>query len=329
MNEFGVPMGDAEMTMHSNPARVMMQEQMSNETEMKIVNWLIPAAVTVIGSVVGGNRAADAAEEQAELNNEATERQYEYDTELWQMTQDRIQADRQYAIDEIQVKERNEQSIAAWKDATAQADYDYRVQIRNREQQSLNNQYIRSSNIYGLQTTLNSNTARDARENELRKLQEVQAESSFQLQERRIEHMQAEGKLIARGATGRTAGKLVQSNVADLGRQMSMLNESMEAANRNTKAVLKDIQRDKTSADLTAYANRMLEPGALPSVVRPYDTPLAEWLLPRELTDADYGPAPVRGAYVSPSAASNRVWGNTISGIAGQAGSIAASLMGN
>jgi len=108
-----------------------------------------------------------------------------------------------------------------------------------------------------------------------------------------------------------------------------MLNESMEAANRNTKAVLKDIQRDKTSADLTAYANRMLAPGVLPSVVRPYDTPLAEWILPPEITDADYGPAPVKGAYHSPSAASNRVWGSTISGIAGQVGSLATAAFGN
>lgn len=327
MNEFGVPTGDIEINMHPNPAKAMMQEQLSNETEM---NWFWAAAsivVPVVGSIIGGNRQASAAREEAELRNEAVQRQFEYDTELWEMTKERIQDDRQYAIDEIRVKERNEQRVAAYKDATALADYNYKVQIRNREQQSLNNQYIRSSNIYGLQTTLNSNTARDARENELRKLQEVHAESSFQLQERRIEHMQAEGKLIARGATGRTAGKLVQSNVADLGRQMAMLNESMEAANRNSRAVLKDIQRDKTSADLTAYANRMLAPGVLPSVVRPYETPLAEWLMPRELTDADYGPAPVEGAYHSPSAASNRVWGSTISGIAGTVGSIASNYL--
>ena len=326
MNEFGVPTGDIEINMHPNPAKAMMQEQLSNETEM---NWAgVLPAIGIGTSIWASNRAASAARDQADLQNEAVDRQFEYDTELWEMTKERIQDDRQYAIDEIRVKERNEQRIAAYKDATALADYNYKVQIRNREQQSLNNQYIRSSNIYGLQTTLNSNTARDARENELRKLQEVHAESSFQLQERRVEHMQAEGKLIARGATGRTASKLVQSNVADLGRQMAMLNESMEAANRNTRAVLKDIQRDKTSADLTAYANRMLAPGVLPSVVRPYNTPLAEWLMPRELTDADYGPAPVRGAYHSPSAASSRIWASTISGIAGQVGSFASNYLG-
>jgi len=327
MNEFGVPMGDAEISMHSNPARVMMQEQMSNETEM---NWwpAIAIGASVVGSIIGGNKQASAAKEEAENRNEATERQYEYDTELWEMTKERIIDDRGHAADEIAVKARNEKTVAQYKDATALADYGYKLQIRQREQDSLNQQYVRSSDIYGMQTTLNSDTARDARENELRKLQEIHTESAFQLQEKRVEQMQTEGKLRARGATGRTAGKLVQSSVADLGRQMAMLNESMEAAGRNTKAVLKEIQRDKTSADLTAYANRMLAPGVLPEVVAPFQTPLAEYLMPRELTDADFGPKPVKGAYHSPSAASNRVWGSTITGIAGTVGSLASKNWG-
>ncbi len=329
MNEFGVPMGDAEISMHSNPAKAMMQEHLATAgMESKIWNFVIPAAIGIGGAIIGGNKQAKAAKEEAENRNEATERQYQYDTELWDMTKERIIDDRQHAIEEIAIKAKNEKTLAEYKDATALADYGYRLQIRQREQDSLNNQYIRSSNIYGLQTTLNADTARDARENELRKLQEINTESAFQLQERRVEQMQAEGTLRARGATGRTAGKLVQSSVADLGRQMAMLNESMEAAGRNTKAVLKEIQRDKTSADLTAYANRMLHPGVLPEVVEPFMTPLAEYLDPRELTDADFGPKPVKGAYHSPSAASNRVWGSTITGIAGQAGKLASQLMG-
>ena len=327
MNEFGVPMGDAEMSMHPNPARVMMQEQLSNDKELNF--WpAVAIGAAVVGTVIGGQKQASAAREQAENQNEATERQYQYDTELWEMTKERIIDDRQFAVEEIAIKAKNERTLAEYKDATNLADYGYRLQIRQREQDSLNSQYIRSSNIYGLQTTLNADTARDARESELRKLQEIHTESAFQLQERRVEQMQAEGKLRARGATGRTAGKLVQSSVADLGRQMAMLNESMEGAGRNTRAVLKDIQRDKTSADLTAYANRMLHPGVLPEVVEPFQTPLAEYLDPRELTDADFGPKPVKGAYQSPSAAANRAWGSTISSIAGQVGSAGTAAWG-
>ena len=291
----------------------------------------------VAGGLLGGSvgaqihatgQAAEAAREQARLSNEATDRQWAYDMDLWDMTKERIIADRTFATEEIATKAQNERTLAEYKDATNLANYGYQLQIRNREQQSLNNQYVRSNNIYGAQTTMNAVSAKAAEEDELRSLQETKAEASFQLQEDRVEQMQAEGRLRARGAAGRSASKVVQATMADHGRHIAMLNESLEAADRNTKSVLKAIQRDKTSADLSAYAARMLDPGVLPDVVAPFQTPLAEYLDPRELTDADFGPRPVPGARVSGSAASSRIWANTITGIAGQAGGLATKIFG-
>ena len=291
----------------------------------------------VAGGLLGGSvgaqihatgQAAEAAREQARLSNEATDRQWAYEMDLWDMTKERIIADRTFATEEIATKAQNERTLAEYKDATNLANYGYQLQIRNREQQSLNNQYIRSNNIYGAQTTMNAVSAKAAEEDELRSLQETKAEAAFQLQEDRVEQMQAEGRLRARGAAGRSASKVVQATMADHGRHIAMLNESLEAADRNTKSVLKAIQRDKTSADLSAYAARMLDPGVLPDVVAPFQTPLAEYLDPRELTDADFGPRPVPGARVSGSAASSRIWANTITGIAGQVGGMATSALG-
>ena len=295
------------------------------------------AAGAAAGAIAGGSigaqvhatgQAAEAAREQARLSNEATDRQWAYDMDLWDMTKERIIADRTFATEEIATKAQNERTLAEYKDATNLANYGYQLQIRNREQQSLNNQYVRSNNIYGAQTTMNAVSAKAAEEDELRSLQETKAEASFQLQEDRVEQMQAEGRLRARGAAGRSASKVVQATMADHGRHIAMLNESLEAADRNTKSVLKAIQRDKTSADLSAYAARMLDPGVLPDVVAPFQTPLAEYLDPRELTDADFGPRPVPGARVSGSAASSRIWANTITGIAGQAGGLATKIFG-
>ena len=282
-----------------------------------------------IGAQVhGAGKAAEAAREQAKLSNEATDRQWSYDMDLWDMTKERIIADRTFATEEIATKAKNERTLAEYKDAMNLSNYGYQLQIRNREQQSLDNQYVRSNEIYGAQTTMNALSARAAEEDEIRSLQETKAEASFQLQEDRVEQMQAEGRLRARGATGRSASKVVQATMADHGRHLAMLNESLEAADRNTKSVLKAIQRDRTSADLSAYAAKMLEPGVLPDVVTPFQTPLAEYLDPRELTDADFGPRPVPGARVSGSAASSRIWANTITGIAGQAGGLATKIFG-
>jgi len=291
------------------------------------------AGGAILGAGMGaqihaGGQAAEAAREQARLSNEATDRQWAYDVDAWEMTKERIIADRQFAVEEIATKAQNERTLAEYKDATNLANYGYQLQIRNREQQSLNNQYIRSNNIYGAQTTMNAVSAKAAEEDELRSLQETKAEAAFQLQEDRVEQMQSEGRLRARGASGRSASKVVQATMADHGRHLAMLNESLEAADRNTRSVLKAIQRDKTSADLSAYAARMLDPGVLPDVPTPFQTPLAEYLNPRETELHDFGPVPVPGARVSANAASNRIWANTITGIAGQVGGMATSAWG-
>lgn len=326
MNEFGVPMGNAEISMHSNPAKAMMQEQLATAGMESQIADIVGAAVGIGTALWGASKASSAAKEEVKARNAQTEIQYEYDTELWEMARDRILEDRYFAAQEIAQKAENERAVAEYKDATNLANYGYQLQIRNREQRSLDSQYLKSSQIYGLQTTLNADTARDARENELVKLQEIKAEAAFDLQEQRVEQMQAEGKARARGVTGRSAGKVEQASAADLGRQMAMLSESMESADRNTKAVLKQIQREKVSADLSAYANRMLEPGTLPEVVAPFQTPVAEWLMPRELIEADFGPRPIKGAMASASAASSRVWGSTITGIAGSVGTLGTEL---
>jgi hypothetical protein len=130
-----------------------------------------------------------------------------------------------------------------------------------------------------------------------------------------------EGALRAKGVSGRSAMKGYQVTAADFGRQIGQLNEAFSSAGRNARAVFKEIATDKASADLAAYASRMLEPGELPMPIQPLKTVRAEFVYPRALGEFDFGPRPVLGAMASPSAAANRVWGSTISGIAGSVGS--------
>ena len=129
-----------------------------------------------------------------------------------------------------------------------------------------------------------------------------------------------EGRLRARGASGRSASKSVQATMADYGRQMAMLDETIDSAGRNTRAVLEDIIRDKTSADLTAFASKMLDPGVLPMPLKQRPIPVAEFSLPRILEDYDFGPQPVKGAMASPGAAASMAWGSAIGGIASSIG---------
>ena len=130
----------------------------------------------------------------------------------------------------------------------------------------------------------------------------------------------AEGKVRARGQTGRTADKLAATTALQYGSKIAMLNAQMVNAEANTEFALGSIGRERTAADLRAYAAKMLDPGILPMPIEPLPTPQATYMYPRVYDEYDFGPKPVLGAMASPSAAANGVWGSTISSIAGTIG---------
>ena len=220
----------------------------------------------------------------------------------------------------------NERRLADHQDRVNLQQYQYQLKIRDREQGSLDAQFDKSNAIFALSTSMNSLSAQQSADDEIRKFQEIQDEAAFDRNEQNLDQLITEGKMRARGTSGRSAAKGIQATQADYGRQIAMINQSVDSGGRNARAALAEIARDRTSADLSAFAQKMLDPGVLPDPIEPFATPTADRLMPRELVEGDFGPAPVLGAYSSPSAAANRAWGTTISGIAGQAGNVASGL---
>ena len=288
--------------------------------------YVIPAALSIGGSLIGGSKSASAAKKQAEAANDATERQYEYDLQAYDMAKQKLAADHDVASQEILLRAQNERTLADYKDAQALQRYNYDLMIRNTEQQSLNQQYWKSDDLYNQQISLNARTAYAGREDEYRALEEIQNEAAFETQELEIENLLAIGKARARGRTGRSAEKSVQSIIASYGRQQAQMAEALLGAGRNSRAALEEISRDAEAADMAAWAQKMLDPGILPMPLQPLATPVAEFALPRALEEFDFGPEPVKGAMRDPSAAAAQVWGSTITGIAGQTGSMATTM---
>ena len=285
--------------------------------------WLpyaIGTGISVVGSIIGGKKSSDAAKDAANRQNEATDKQYEYDLELYKLNQQKIEADRAESLDSILLQAANENRRADFQDASNLRQYQYSLQIRDKEQESLNQQYLKSDLLYDSQITLNRLAEQTAKDNEYRKLEDIQAEAAFDAQEANIKQLIAEGQFRARGMKGGTADKAAQVTYADLGRVLSQINESQDNAGRMARAVLEEVSQDRVSADLAAFASKMLPPGTLPEPLTPLATPRSDWQLPREIGQFDFGPKPIRGAYTSPAAAANKVWGSVIPSIASSVG---------
>ena len=84
--------------------------------------------------VYSGRKQQRAAESAANTQNEATEAQYQYDKEAWEMAKQSAIAKRNYAVEEIEQRAKQEGLIAAHKDAANLRTYNYNLQIRDREQ---------------------------------------------------------------------------------------------------------------------------------------------------------------------------------------------------
>lgn len=275
--------------------------------------------------VYGGRKQEQAARGAAETQNAATEAQYQYDLEAWDMAKQSAIAKRNYAVQEIEEKARQEGLIAAHKDAANLRTYNYNLQIRDREQDLNDRMYAKSEDIFYNQLGINADNERSARMDERRQLREIETENRYQKNDAYLEAIQAEGAIRARGQTGRSIDKAKSVAALKASTALSLLDLSLDNATAASQSALQSIGTQRTVQDLNAYAAKMLDPGVLPEPIAPLPTPQATFLYPRVFEDYDFGPEPIKGAMVSPSAASAQVWGTTISSIAGTVGGMFAN----
>ena len=288
---------------------------------------VLPVIIGAATAIYGANKASNAAKSAQNARNEATNAQYKYDVEAWQMQKDAAIAKRDYAVREVEMKAEAEGRLAAYKDATAARQYNYNLQIRNSQQDANDRMFQKSEDIYLHQTSLNSMNEKAARMDERRQLKEIEAENRYEKNEVFLDALLAEGAIRARGVTGRSADKARSVSTLKAGVALTQLSSSLENATVASNSAIRAIGRERSIADLNAYASKMLDPGELPMPIAPLPTPQAQFMYPRVFQDYDFGPQPIQGAMISPSSAAAQVWGTSIGSLAGAASQITAAAI--
>ena len=276
----------------------------------------------IIGGAIGlfgAHKSSQSAKQAAQAQNEASESQYQYDMQAWEMQKQAAIADREFAVQEIQAKAEQEGQIAAYKDATNLRTYNYNLQIRNMEQDTNERMYEKSDNIYLGQTTMNRLEEQASLNDEQRKLKEIRAENLYEQNDEYLDYLIAEGEIRSRGQTGRSVDKARSTKMLEFGTKLNLLDLALNNATAESESTVNQISRGRIVADLNAYASKMLDPGILPTPVQPLPTPQAVYQYPRVFEDYDFGPQPIRGAMASPSAAATRVWGTSLMSLASTA----------
>ena len=283
-----------------------------------IIAPIVGAAV----GIYGANKQANAAKSAQQERNNATEAQYEYNKERWEMDKQKMLADRDYKVQEIEERARQEGQLAAFKDASNARQYNYQLQIRNKQQDTNERMFAKSDEIFRYQLGMNAMEERAARMDERQQLQEIHEEKRYEKNEAYIDGILAEGAIRARGIEGRSVDKARSVATMKAATSLALLDLSLQNATTASQSAIESIKRDRRVADLNAYASRMLDPGELPMPLQPLATPQATFMYPRVYEDYDFGPEPVMGAMISPSSASAAVWGSSITSLAGAASDI-------
>ena len=290
-----------------------------------IIAPIVGAAV----GIYGANKQANAAKSAQQERNNATQAQYEYNKERWEMDKQKMLADREFKVREIEERARQEGQLVGFKDASAARQYNYQLQIRNKQQDTNERMYAKSNAIFQSQLGLNALQERSARMDERQQLSEIQAEKRYEQNTAYIDGILAEGAIRARGQTGRSVEKARSVATLKTATALTLLDLSLQNATTASESAIRNIKQDRTVADLNAYATKMLDPGVLPMPVQPLPTPMSTFMYPRVYEDYDFGPEPVRGAMISPSSASAQVWGSSISSLAGMASQIVSGFTPN
>ena len=249
--------------------------------------WLAP---TLIGAGIGfiQSKSAQSSANKAKNEENAFYKQKldEYDMPAWQMSADKLIADRDFIIEGINLKASNERKFANFQDQNNLRAYQQQLKIRNYQHEQQKRLYQKSEHLYG-------QSLQQAQEQAALQMKETKQQFAFQNEDRIIESIQKKGELAATSQTGRSAVKAAQSEMYDQGRQIAIMTESLISADKNTRMGLRDFMRK-------ADAQRMLRPEIGPEPLKPLKTPLHDYQLPRALEDFDFGVAPMKGVSFTP-----------------------------
>lgn len=280
--------------------------------EMNIFGAILGIGSSLIGASQQSSAAAEAnkrAEEQAEL-------QHEYNMQNWEYGKDKLKADRDFTIEGIELKKREDAKLKTLKDNQSLDNYGFNLQIRNQQMDNYTKQYAKSQDLYDMQGVFNSVAMSNARIAEQEKMNDAMAQAAFQNEDLYVQGLQEQGAAMARGQSGKSRGKARQSLAAQLGRNQNIVMKNLLSSKSEMRTNLTKIATQYEGSKIQNFGNLMIPQTAPPEVLEPYAALVPEYQMPRELEDFDFGPEPIKGAAAQQN--TSAPWLNALGSVSSQ-----------
>jgi len=244
---------------------------------------LVSGGISLLGGLFGRSSAKKARNKEEAFLQKKYE---EYDLPGWEFGKQRLIANRDEQIRQIQLAARNELKLAEFKDKNNLRNYQQRLKIANYEHQAKMGQFRKSESLY-------HRAVGEARDQKRISDEENRAKFAYQNEDRILDSIRLKSEMMAKGQTGMSSVESMQSQIAESGSELAILSRNMMSADRESRMQLRTFM---TQAD----AQRMLRPTKAPDPLKPLKTPISERILPRAFQDFDFGPKPIKGIATTP-----------------------------
>ena len=287
-----------------NPkANNLLDEQLAvSGLEMNIVGVFagISAAASIAGGIMGAssaskqNRAAKKAQrEQQKLLNQQAEIQNKYNARKAEVDRENYEKQAEYNFD------------------TALQDWRYKTAIRAIQEKVDAEKYLMNVKNSENQLTFNRLAEQQGLSREQLAIEDARNENAFQRQDLLVAQLEAQGK-ASLGQAGRSRAKTLQSNIAQIGRDIAVMDASLTGEINQSTLNMFDISLGRFAADARVEASRMIRPTRLPEIPAPTKPPEPTWLEPMKILPGMAAPAQQQSVFAP-----------LISGIGSAAGALA------
>lgn len=231
----------------------------------------IGAATSLIGGIAGSSSAS-------KRNKEARKSHKKAKKAAKQQARD---ANR-YARKKHRVDKENFEKRAQYDFDTAVKSWQYQTTLRALQEKTDAEKYLLNVKNSNKQLTYNEISAQEGLKRSQFAINDSRAEYAHNRQDMLVSQLAAEGKARL-GQAGGSMNKRVQSDAAQIGRDIAAMDASLTGQIHASQLEMFDVGLGKYAADARVEAARMLRPQNLPDIPAPVKPPSPTWIEPMEV----------------------------------------------
>ena len=251
----------------------------------------ISAVTGIAGSIFGASQQSKNENAARAAQEEAAEKQNEYNKKKFKNDKANYEAERKYNFDQ----------------AVRKYEYESKIQVRGYESQA--DAYERDQQNLANQLQYNKIAERTAYLREQNVMQDIKTEQVFARQQLYVDTLKQKSAAKL-GASGSSTDRAALMALAEKGRNLAVLDASYTGAMKESNLNMFDIALSKTNADRLAKAQTMLTPSAPIELIKPQQTPELKFTEPSEVIPG----------FVPSSSAAATILGGISSGLNGLSG---------